>query len=146
MPDFAAIRIVIFQVADLVCALPVEQVREIIPSQAATRIPGAPEAVNGLVNVRGSLITVISGHQLLSRSDSPVGADACVLVIVLGGHVVGLEVDAVLDLADVPTSELEPREVLPGLDPRIAKSAGRHAERAFVLLDTEALLTPLIGG
>jgi purine-binding chemotaxis protein CheW len=146
MPDLTAVRIVIFQVADLVCALPVEMVREIIPAQAATRIPGAPGTVNGLVNVRGSLITVASGHQLLNRADSVVSAEACVLVIDLAGHVLGLEVDLVLDLADVPASELEPREALPGLDPRIAKAAGRHAERAFVLLDTEALLSPLIGG
>jgi len=145
MADASPVRLVVFQVADLTCAVPVATVREIIPTQPATRIPGAPRAVDGLVNVRGSLLTVVSGHLVLDRPSTS-EADRSVLVLEVAGKWLGLEVDAVLDLLDVLPEDLAPKEALPGLDPRLVKAVGRRNDDVFVVLDTEALLAPLIAG
>ncbi|MGH7701721.1 MAG: chemotaxis protein CheW [Gemmatimonadales bacterium] len=145
MADSPAVRFVVFRVGDLVCAVPVEVVREIISPQPATRIPGAPSTIDGLVNVRGSLLTVVKGHAVLGR-EAPGGDGGSVLVLEVAGRALGFEVDEVLDLLQVSPGALDPRESLPGIDPRLVKAVGRQGKRIFVLLDTEALLAPLLGG
>lgn len=145
MADSPVVRFVVFRVRDLVCAVPVEVVREIIPAQPATRIPGAPAAVDGLVNVRGSLLTVVKGHSVLGR-DAPADDSGSILVLDVAGRALGFEVDEVLDLLQVSPDALDSRESLPGIDPRLVKAVGRQGNRIFVLLDTEALLAPLLGG
>ncbi|HKV76294.1 MAG TPA: chemotaxis protein CheW [Gemmatimonadales bacterium] len=145
MADPARVRLVIFQVADLCCALPVETIREIIPAQPATRIPGAPDVIDGLINVRGSLLTVARGAAVLQRIPVSLG-NASVLVLALEGRSVGLEVDEVLDLVEVDSASLNPAERMPGVDPALVRAVGRHADRVFILLDPGALVAPLVGG
>ena len=50
----------------------------------------------------------------------------------------------VLDLVEVPTDSLDQREALPGVDPRLARAVGRAGQRVFAVLDTDALLAPLL--
>ncbi|HEU4763252.1 MAG TPA: chemotaxis protein CheW [Gemmatimonadales bacterium] len=144
MADLTPVRLLIFQVGDLTCAVPVEAAREIVPVEAATRIPGAGAAVQGLVNVRGGLLTVVDGQRLLDRPSA--GAAQSVIVLETGGRTVGLAVDRVLDLVALPAAELQDREALPGLDPRLVRAVGRRDDRLFVVLDTDALLAPVMGG
>src|SRR5256886_6785233 len=61
MSDAAVVRLLLFRVGALLCAAEAERVREILPWIAPTRIPGAPPIVAGLVNVRGTLVTVVEG-------------------------------------------------------------------------------------
>src|ERR1700704_1125246 len=58
-------RLLVFRVGTLACAADVDQVREILPRLPTTRIPGAPPVVAGLVNVRGTLVTVVEGGRAL---------------------------------------------------------------------------------
>src|SRR3989454_8398692 len=59
------VRLLVFRVGTLACAAEVDQVREILPRLPTTRIPGAPPVVAGLVNVRGTLVTVVEGWRAL---------------------------------------------------------------------------------
>jgi chemotaxis signal transduction protein len=70
MANSPALHAVIFRIGEVVCAAPAGIVREILPRLPATRIPGVPDAVEGLVNVRGSLLTVLDGHLLLLDVDA----------------------------------------------------------------------------
>jgi len=146
MSDGAVVRLLIFRVGALACAAEAETVREILPRFATTRIPGAPAQVAGLVNVRGSLITVVEGWRALGQpapaDDAPDGTT--VLLELAGAHkVVGFTVDEVIDLLSVGGESLEPRQALPGVDPMLVRAVGRRAGEVFVVLDTDALLTPI---
>jgi chemotaxis signal transduction protein len=143
MADVSTIRLVVLRIGDLICAVPAASVREVLSDQSTTRIPGAPSEVLGLLNVRGTLLTVVDGHATLGQKSVP-GAEGAVLVIETGARAVGLAVDEVLDLFEVNEADLEPREALPGINPRLARAVGRHGERLFVVLDTDALLAPLL--
>ena len=70
MADSNPLHAVVFRVGGLVCALPAAHVREILPAGMATRIPGVPPAVRGLINVRGALVTTIDAHALLRQPAS----------------------------------------------------------------------------
>jgi len=146
MSDAAAVRLLVFRVGSLACAAEVESVREILPRLAVTRIPGAPPVVAGLVNVRGQLVTVVEGWRALHQA-APQEADAggtTMLLQVGGGRVLGFTVDEVLDLLAVPSAALERREALPGVDPTLVRAVGRRAGQPFVVLDTDALLGPIL--
>ena len=92
-------------------AVPVAAVREVVASPVLARIPGAPPAVHGLANVRGTLITAVSAPVLLGDSD-PLPSEWLVVLDLFGGKL-GLLVDEVEDLhaggaaAGVPRLKLE---------------------------------------
>ncbi len=156
MSDAGVVRLLVFRVGSLVCAAEAERVREILPRLVPTRIPGAPPVVAGLVNVRGTLVTVVEGWRALRQpppepSDDGdgdggrAGAGTTVVLEVGGGkRVLGFTVDEVVDLLSVGGEALERRQALPGIDPTLVRAVGRRAGQLFVVLDTDALLTPLL--
>jgi purine-binding chemotaxis protein CheW len=150
MSDAAVSRLLLFRVGTLVCAADLDVVREILPRLEATRIPGAMPFVAGLVNIRGQLITVVEGWRALGQPEAEGGAvseGAGTTILVATGErqrLIGLTVDEVVDLMTVAAAELEPREALAGVDPILVRAVGRRAGQAFVVLDTDALLAPVL--
>jgi purine-binding chemotaxis protein CheW len=146
MSDGGIVRLLVFRVGLLACAAEAETVREILPGFEPTRIPGAPALVAGLVNVRGSLVTVVDGWRALGQPAPAGGArDGTTVLLELGSgrKVIGLTVDEVIDLLSVAGETLEQRRALPGIDPTLVRAVGRRDGRLFVVLDTDALLTPI---
>lgn len=146
MANSPALHAVIFRIGEVVCAAPAGIVREILPRLPATRIPGVPDTVEGLVNVRGSLLTVLDGHLLLQqeRRSSDEGA---IVVLEVRGRGYGLGVGQVLDFLEVPAGSVVERRELPGVDPRLVKAVGLGVGgQHFILLDVDAVFAPIIGG
>lgn len=151
MSDGGVVRLLVFRVGTLACAAAAETVREILPRLETTRIPGAPEVVAGVVNVRGSLVTVVEGWRALGQpppaGDSPGGNAPAGTTVVLefagGRRIAGFTVDEVIDLLSVGGETLERRQALPGIDPTLVRAVGRRGGQLFVVLDTDALLTPI---
>src|SRR5438445_314314 len=68
-----------------------------------------------------------------------------VLLEVGGGRkVLGFTVDEVVDLLALSAEALDRRQALPGIDPTLVRAVGRRAGQLFVVLDTDALLTPIL--
>lgn len=143
MADTSLVSLVVFGVGDLLCALPVSAVSEIVPAQQAARIPGALAGVDGLVNVRGRLLTVVDGRRMLGRESGTPSADASILLLHVHGRPLGLLVDQVHDLIHVTRSALEDRGTLPGVDPRVVSAVGRWENLVFVVLDPDVVLAPV---
>ncbi len=58
--------------------------------------------------------------------------------------IAGFTVDEVIDLLSVGGETLERRQALPGIDPALVQAVGRRSGQLFVVLDTDALLTPFL--
>ncbi len=134
-------RLLLFEVGDLTCGVEVSAVREIIPGQRATRIPGAPPSVDGLVNVRGDLVTQVDARCLLGKSN---GRSGPALLLVFGDRHVALVVDEVTDLVVPEGGDVADRSDLPGVDPGLVRGVGRRGNAAFVILDLDALLSQVM--
>src|SRR5918994_4261251 len=80
MANSKTLHAVIFRIGALICAAPAGIVREILPRLPATRIPGVAQAIEGLVNVRGTLLTVLDGHVLLQQERRGGGGGGSVVV------------------------------------------------------------------
>jgi purine-binding chemotaxis protein CheW len=145
MADSPTLHAVIFRIGAVVCAAPAGIVREILPRLPATRIPGVAEAIEGLVNVRGTLLTVLDGHVLLQQARRE-GDEGAIVVVEVAGRRYGLAVGQVVDFLEVPEQSVAGRAELPGIDPRLVKAVGMQDGQHFILLDVDALVAPIIGG
>ena len=146
MAETSAVRLLLFRVGDLVCGADVDAVAEILPRVTATRIPGAMPFVDGLVNVRGTLVTVVTGWRALGRAapTDESGGTIVLLRVEEGRRLVGLTVDEVVDLVTMSRGDLQDGATLPGTDPVLVRAVGRRADGPFVVLDTAALLSPVL--
>jgi len=166
--SLASARLLVFRVGTLACAADVDQVREILPRLPTTRIPGAPPVVAGLVNVRGTLVTVVEGWRALglpppSPPPSPeAGPAGSTIILELGKgedageggsgggaggtskQLIGFTVDEVMDMLAVGETTLEDRKGLPGVDPTLVRAVGRRNGELFIVLDVAALLGPIL--
>jgi|SRR5262245_662355 len=156
-------RLLVFRVGTLACAAEVDQVREILPRLPTTRIPGAPPVVAGLVNVRGTLVTVVEGWRALAPSETSQPAlsegEGSTLILEVapgtataegtagnGKKLIGFTVDEVMDMVAVGDTTLEDRGGLPGIDPTLVRAVGRRntGKDLFIVLDVAALLGPIL--
>ena len=147
MSDAGVVRLLLFRVGAVLCAAEAERVREILPRLDTTRIPGAPPPVAGLGNVRGTLVTVVDGWRALRQPEPPaaaVGGTTVLLEVGGGKKILGFTVDEVVDLLSVDGEALERRQALPGIDPILVRAVGRRAGQLFMVLDTDALLSPIL--
>jgi len=143
MDDPTTLRMLLFRLGPLACAVPAALVREVIPADPPVRIPGSAAAVAGLVNVRGMLLTVVDGRLAAGLPDGG-GAPESILIVERGDRSVGLGVDLVEDLVEVEVAILVAGEAMPGVEPSLVKAVGEHAGTVFAVLDTEALFAPYL--
>jgi purine-binding chemotaxis protein CheW len=97
-------RSLVFCVAGRAYACAVSAVREVVPLERVARLPGAPLSILGLINVRGSIVTVVNAGKLLHPS-APARPQTMVLVVDVGERGVGLAVERVADVRALRTDE-----------------------------------------
>ena len=96
-----------FYVDDILLGIDVLDVQEVLRYQDVTEIPLAPPEIQGLINLRGQIITAIN---LRSRMNLPPGQDnkKCMNVVTrINNEVVSFLVDSVGDVLDVDDAHLE---------------------------------------
>ncbi|HEX2220247.1 MAG TPA: chemotaxis protein CheW [Gemmatimonadales bacterium] len=145
MANSKTLHAVIFRIGALICAAPAGIVREILPRLPATRIPGVAQAIEGLVNVRGTLLTVLDGHVLLQQ-ERRADDEGAIVVMDVAGRRYGLGVGQVLDFLEVPAQSVAEGADLPGVDPRLVRAVGLRDGAPFLLLDVDRLLETIVGG
>jgi len=97
-----------FTLGDATFAADIMRIKEIIRPQKLTRLPKAPSFVEGVLNLRGSVIPVID---LRKRFDVPERAslmESRLLVVSVSRQLVGLVVDDVTEVVTVPVSDIKP--------------------------------------
>ena len=96
MSSAPAGRVVVCRVGNRRFTVPVAAVREVVVAPGIVPIPGVPPVIRGVVNVRGGLITVVSGAMLVMEAGD--GAGQILLVLDMYDGRVAIEVDEVEDL------------------------------------------------
>lgn len=113
-----------FWLGDLFFGVDVRHVQEVIRYQEMTVVPCAPEAVHGLINLRGQIVTAVDLRCRLALPARPAGQRPMNVIVRSRGEVQSLLVDDIGDVIDTADVELEPvpanlqaalREVLHGV-------------------------------
>jgi purine-binding chemotaxis protein CheW len=104
-----------FRLDDQVYGVDVAGVQEVLRSQARTRVPLAPPAIAGLINLRGQVLTAIELREQLGLAPRADGVEPMVVVIRVSGEPVALLVDSIGAVIDVEDGQFEdPPDTLTG--------------------------------
>ena len=106
-PQVPTRRLLVFELGAHGYACDMDAFREIVPNQEMTRLPGAPETVCGLINLRGTIVTVIDGGVALGKQAFK-RAEGLILLVDYLERLVGVGVDDVRDVQDVPIDQFAP--------------------------------------
>ncbi|MBP3954221.1 chemotaxis protein CheW [Gemmata sp. G18] len=112
------------------------KVQEVLRPQEMTRVPLAPAAVRGLINLRGRIVTAIDLRRRLELPDRPADRPPVNVVVPTDDGAVSLLVDEVGDVLDVTGAVLEPvPETLVGAVRELIRGAYPLDGRLLLVLD-----------
>jgi purine-binding chemotaxis protein CheW len=137
-------RLLVFEVGGTLFACDMDSFREIVPSQRATRLPGAPNTVCGLINLRGTIVTVIDGGVVL-RKPPCARANGLTLLVDYFERLVGIGVDDVRDIHDVPIDQFMSAAAPELIAEGIMTGAAEIEGKKVLVLDIKALVQEVIG-
>ena len=89
-------------------ALPAAQVRRVVRAVAVASLPGAPSAIDGVIDVHGRVVPVLSLRRRFGLPDREVHPDDVLVLAAVGAREVALRVDAALSLARTDPSRVVP--------------------------------------
>ena len=93
-------------------AIGILAIREILEYNGVTAVPGMPPCISGVINLRGTAVPVLDLAVRLERQPSPLGKRTCIIVVEVysddGAFVIGILVDAVNAVLDIPAADVEP--------------------------------------
>jgi purine-binding chemotaxis protein CheW len=116
-------------------ALDIASVAQVVRMVAITRSPKAPEAVVGMINVRGKVIPVVSLRRLMGLAEKTYGLNDHLLIVQAGNRMAALLVDMVREVLIVPAASLEPPiKVAPRVMRNLAAVA-KLGDRLLLVLD-----------
>ncbi|GAB4254086.1 MAG: chemotaxis protein CheW [Thermoleophilia bacterium] len=132
-------------------AVPITQVREIIRRPEITPLPGAPEAIEGLFNLRGEVYAVVNLRRRFNlRSDEDAAAPGCgcealVLLLDIGEENMAALVDGCYSVEEISEDEVVPAPEDLVLNQEIRAAVYgivRRGERVLLMVDSYELLPP----
>lgn len=135
-------QLVVMRLAKEDYGVDITVVREIIRMQKITEVPQAPAYVEGIINLRGSVIPVVDLRKRFDLPVAEVSSDTRIVVVDVRSHTVGLVVDAVMEVISVPTEAIEPVGSLTSGGSLTTDLRGivKLAENLIILINLENLL------
>ena len=105
IPEMQTEKYLIFSSDGLMYGIKAEQVKDIITDYAITYLPRVPGYVKGVINLRGQIIPIID---IRLRLGKPEQKSACGITVDVDGNMVGILVDMVEQMVDVPLNTILP--------------------------------------
>jgi purine-binding chemotaxis protein CheW len=137
-----------FHLGELFLGIEVVEVQEVIRGQLMTRVPLAPRAVRGLINLRGQIVTAIDLRERLGLPPLPEDRQAMNVVVRTDDGAVSLLVDEIGDVLDATDEHYEdPPETLAPAARGLIRGVYKLPDRLLLILDTDRALrlTAVVG-
>lgn len=116
------------------------KVQEIRSYEAPTRIAHAPPFVKGVVNLRGVIVPIMDMRIRLG-CEAQYSAFTVVIVLNIGNRVLGMVVDSVSDVLEMPADQIRPApDIAAAIDSRHVTGLGKVGDRILILLDIAGMV------
>jgi len=137
------IQLVSFSLDQEEYGVDVLKVREIIRMPTVTRVPNTPHYVEGVINLRGKVIPIISMRKKFGLGEVINDKQTRIMVMDVDGELMGFIVDAVSEVIRISGSEIQPSPavVASGVDQECIAGVINQPERLLVLLDLEKMFS-----
>jgi purine-binding chemotaxis protein CheW len=131
-----------FAVGELLCGVPIADVREIVLWRRGTRVPLAPKVVEGLINLRDHIVMVIDLRCRLGLPERSLkAADPTLVVVQSDQGASSLLVDEIGEIVAVPAGDFEsPSETLRSAAVDLIDGAYKLEKELLLVLDVEKTL------
>ena len=114
------------------------RVQEIKGFTNVTPLPNTPPHIRGVMNLRGTVVPVLDLRMRFGTPDHPYDQFTVIIVVTVGTRVVGLIVDAVSDVLEIPPGGVDAAPDLGvGVDTSYLRGVVRSDERLVMLLDID---------
>ncbi|HEX3000203.1 MAG TPA: chemotaxis protein CheW [Armatimonadota bacterium] len=138
-------QLVALQIAGETYGIDISCIHSIIRMQEITRVPQAPHFVEGVTNLRGSVIPVVD---LRKRFDLPVTEptkSTRIVVVDMEEKTVGMIVDGVSEVMRIPGAAIDPPSpIVAGISSEYIRGVGKSEDRLVILLDLPAVLSEAV--
>ena len=132
------IQLVSFILADEEYGVEVLKVREIIRMPTITKMPNVPPYVEGIINLRGKVIPIISMRRRFNLMENENSNHTRIIIMDIGGSLTGFVVDAVSEVIRIHSSEIQPPPSMVlsgGIAQEFITGVFNHTERLLVIID-----------
>ena len=132
-----------FQLVDQEYAFPIEKIQEIVIIDQVTEVPQVPAFVDGVTNLRGTIIPIINLRQLLGLPSKAPDNETRTIVVNVGDRTMGCTVDLVSQVIRIADSDIQAAPATVTADGADYISGfAKLDDRLLVLLDIDRLLDP----
>jgi purine-binding chemotaxis protein CheW len=135
------LQLVSFKIGAEEFGVDILKVQEINKMTSITKVPNAPDFVEGVINLRGRVIPIIDLRTRLGLEKIEHTKDTRIIVVELDGKTVGFIVDAVNEVLRIPAGITEkPPELVAGIESDYITAVGKLEDRLLILLDLDKVL------
>ena len=135
-------QVVVFNLGEELFGVNIARVEEIIRWQKVTKIPNAPNFVEGIINLRGRVIPVVDLRRCFGLESAIANKETRIVEVQIQGWTVGLIVDGVSEVLHVPQSAVDPPSpVITTVESAYLRGIARLEDKLVALLDLEKVLT-----
>ena len=135
------LQCVVFELDTEAYGVDIATVEGIIKMQEITRLPQAPDFMEGITNLRGSIVPVIDLRKRFGMPDQEATRETRIVIANMGGTKVGLIVDAVSQVIRIPEDAIEPPpQMSVTINSAFIKSVAKLEDQLVILLDLDRVL------
>jgi purine-binding chemotaxis protein CheW len=140
--DGSLLQLVTFNISQEEFGIDILKVQEIIRTMEITKVPRAPEFVEGVINLRGKVIPIIDLRRRFGMDPRKHDNQTRIVVVELLGMIVGFVVDSVSEVLRIPADTVvPPPAIVSGIDSEYISGVGKLDDRLLILIDLEKLLS-----
>jgi len=135
-----------FFLGDETFSLEIGRVREVLDYTIITSVPRMPEYVQGVINLRGSVVPVVDLRLKFGMPAISVSVNTCIIIVeaTVGGDdvVLGLLADSVQEVIELERGAIQPApRIGTRLDTGYIKGIGRQDDRFIIILDIDRVFS-----
>jgi purine-binding chemotaxis protein CheW len=129
-----------FRIASEDYGIAIVNVTEIIGIQSITEIPEMPVYIKGVINLRGKVIPIMDVRTRFKLEPREYDERTCIIVVEIDATSVGLVVDRVNEVADIPEDQVEPPPKSKRKGGSYIQGIGKIDKEVKILLDINKIL------
>jgi purine-binding chemotaxis protein CheW len=134
------LQLVTFKLGGEEYAVDILKVQEINRMVEITTVPNTPAFIEGVINLRGKVIPVISLRKKFGLEAKTVDSQSRIMVVNVGATI-GLVVDSVSEVLRLSADTVEPPPTMTsGIDSEFIKGIGKLEDRLLILLDIDKMI------
>ncbi|WP_127470492.1 chemotaxis protein CheW [Thiomicrorhabdus aquaedulcis] len=137
-------RCVLFTLENEIYGIHVKKIREVLRVGTIRKVPGTPRNVLGVINVRGVIVTVLDTRAVYGMAAKSINDVSRIIIVELDDErTVGMLVDFVMEVKDIPEKQFEPLSSTKENASRYIQGIAHFQKNVIILIDVDNMFGDL---